>query len=106
MIAVAAALPLLAMSSPASAISRVQTTGKTCAAIGQILSREGAAILRYPSKRTPGITLYDRYVANANSCLQGEITQRATVPTRDTNSCAVLKCYRPDYGNDEIFRRR
>ncbi|EDQ33993.2 hypothetical protein HPDFL43_06050 [Hoeflea phototrophica DFL-43] len=105
-IALFSVVATVALAGPASAISRIQTTGQSCAAIKQVLANEGAAILRYPSKRTPGITLYDRYVANANSCLQGEVTQRATVPAKDTNSCAVLRCFRPDYDDNEFFRRR
>lgn len=105
-IALFAVAATLTLAGPASAISRIQTTGQSCAAIKQMLANEGAAILRYPSRRTPGITLYDRYVANANSCLQGEVMQRASVPAKDTNSCPVLRCFRPDYDDNEFFRRR
>lgn len=88
----------------AQAISRVETMGRTCGQVKALLENEGAAILRYPSKRNTGMMLYDRYVANRHACLMGEITQRATVPTRDTGSCPVLKCHRPDY--DDEFRIR
>ena len=106
-IAIAATLTLssLLMAGNAQAISRVDTLGKSCAAIKQTLAREGAAILRYPSKRDPSITLYDRYVSNRGACTFGEVTQRATVPARDTASCPVLKCYRPDY-DDNMLRIR
>lgn len=89
---------------PAQAISRVETTGRTCGQVKALLDNEGAAILRYPSKRNKGMVLYDRYVANRHSCVMGEVTQRATVPTSDTGACPVLKCYRPDY--DDEFRIR
>lgn len=89
---------------PAQAISRVETMGRTCGQVKALLQNEGAAILRYPSKRNTGIVLYDRYVANRHSCVMGEITERASVPTSDTGSCPVLKCYRPDYDDD--FRIR
>lgn len=99
------ALSTLLMAGDASAIMRIETRSQSCAAIKQALNREGAAILRYKSKNNTGITLYDRYVSNRASCTFGEVTQRATVPARDTPSCPVLKCYRPDY-EDDLLRIR
>ena len=89
--------------SQAQAISRVNTTNKSCQAVRDQVAREGAVILRHPAKRTRGITLYDRYVANARYCTFDEITQRAYVPTRDNANCPVLKCVRPDPQDDFLL---
>jgi hypothetical protein len=93
------------LASPALAISRVETTGKSCAQVKSIVQSQGAAILRYHSKRS-GQILYDRYVRNRHSCVLGEITKRATVPTADAAHCPVLKCYRPDRDRRMKFFRR
>lgn len=89
--------------SQAHAISRVNTTTKSCQAIQDQVSREGAVILRYPAKRTPGMTLYDRYVASARYCSFDEVTERTYVPARDAASCPVLKCVRPDPEDDFLL---
>ena len=53
---------------------------------------EGAVILRYPSTRVQGMTLYDRYVTRSAMCAPHEYAERAYVPTRDTDRCPVLNC--------------
>ena len=93
------------LATPALAISRVNTANASCASVKGVLQREGAAILRYPSSRSNKI-LYDRYVSNRHSCILGEITKRATVPTADTAHCPVLKCYRTDRDRRSKFLRR
>jgi len=51
-----------------------------------------------------GANTYDRYVANGSFCIPGQITQRATVPTKDTSDCPIgftcidrLRVYGSDY---------
>jgi hypothetical protein len=79
----------------AQAISRYTSTGMSCAAVQDAISREGAAILRYPGRT--GITLYDRYVASGRLCASGEFAKASTVPTSDLNNCPVRHCERrPD----------
>ncbi|BCH59995.1 hypothetical protein RvVAR0630_26190 [Agrobacterium vitis] len=78
--------------SSALAIERYNSTTLACENVRQILRDQGAAVLRYPSKRVPGMALYDRYVRNTNSCSPGEYAERATVPTRDNPACPVLNC--------------
>lgn len=78
--------------SPASAISRYNTTGMSCASVQDAISREGAAILRYPSTRVRNMTLYDRYVRSATQCDIGEYAARSSVPTRDAQNCPVYRC--------------
>lgn len=93
------------LASPALAISRVNTTNQSCAAVKGIVQSQGAAILRYPSRRNPDHMLYDRYVRSRHYCLLGEVTKRDTVPTADTAHCPVFKCYRPDRDRRMKFLR-
>jgi hypothetical protein len=78
--------------SPAAAISRYNSQSLTCAQARQHVIDEGAVILRYPSKRVPGMTLYDRYVTRTAQCSSNEYAERAYVPTRDEPRCPVLAC--------------
>nr|HMQ58374.1 hypothetical protein [Rhizobiaceae bacterium] len=58
---------------------------------------EGAAILRYRSKRDPSLPLYDRYVANSAYCSFGEYAAPAIVPSADQKSCRLRKCERIEF---------
>lgn len=95
----AAALLLAAL--PAQAAPRVQTMSKSCASIQSTLIQNGAAILRYPSKRNPSLTLYDRYVGDSRYCPNDEIGKWASVPAKDTKNCRVIACERLD--SDDLF---
>lgn len=77
---------------PALAISRYNSTALTCDQVRQRVINEGAVILRYPSTRVKGMTLYDRYVTRNAQCDPHEYAERAYVPTRDTARCPVLNC--------------
>jgi len=90
-------------STPASAISRYQTSAMECSQVRAVLRQEGAAILRWTSQRNRGLPLYGRYVSDGRFCEFGEIATFASVPTRDDRSCQVRKCIRPD--NERPFRR-
>lgn len=78
--------------SDASAVSRYQTMRMACSDVQAVLQDEGAAILRWQSKRNPGLPLYGRYVSDSRFCNSGEVTEYATVPTADKRACAVRKC--------------
>ncbi len=94
---------LLSLSAlPAHAISRYQSTSMTCDAIRAAVSREGAAILRYESKRVKGLPLYGRYVRDRGQCRMDEYAKRQFVPARDTDRCPVLACEHIEY---DILRR-
>lgn len=101
-------LAALATATPALAISRHNTPGMACETIRDTLRREGAAILRYPSPRKPGLTLYDRYVRSEALCAMDEYAERAYVPARDNARCPVLQCERlpdPDSRPRMMMRR-
>lgn len=79
-------------SSNAMAINRYNVTTMPCENVRQILRDQGAAILRYPSTKVSGMTLYDRYVRSSQACDYDEYAERATVPTKDNLKCPVLNC--------------
>lgn len=89
-------LALIAVSmlvaSPALAISRYNSPSMTCEAARAAVLSQRAVILRYPSKRVSGMTLYDRYVRDNNQCDPHQYAGRAYVPTRDNPRCPVLSC--------------
>lgn len=97
-LAVAAGLALL--STEADAISRYNSKSMSCAAIKAKIQAEGAVILRWPSTQNPGNTLFGRFVANKNYCSFGELLVRTTVPSADRKSCAVYKCTRHSWMED------
>lgn len=103
-LAIAASLVIgtsLMMVFPATAISRVETTKTDCAAIRGVLVREGAAILRYTSKK--GLPIYDRYVSSSLSCPSFEVGVWASVPARDTKACRVIACRADTHDSDDGF---
>lgn len=85
----------------AQAISRYQTTRMSCAEVQSVVNREGAVILRWQSRNTPGLPLYGRYVSDRRFCESGEVTDFESVPTADDPGCTVKQCIRPD--NDMRF---
>lgn len=91
-ILLAACLTLVA--AQAQAISRYDPTRMSCGKVQATIARQGAVILRYQSKRVPGLPLYDRYVQNQRFCSMGEVRTRAYVPSADTKSCPVYNCKR------------
>lgn len=89
---IALAICLLAVSMPAQAINRYDTSALTCQRIKEILQSEGSAVLRYPSPRNAQLTLYDVYVMNPVFCQSGEYAKAATVPSSDNKRCRVRQC--------------
>ncbi|RFC67626.1 hypothetical protein DY251_11180 [Mesorhizobium denitrificans] len=83
----------------ANAISRYQTMRMSCAQVQATVNREGAVILRWQSRNTPGLPLYGRYVSDRRFCKLGEVTSFESVPTADNPSCTVKQCVQPDYDN-------
>lgn len=99
---IAIALPiLLAAVADASAISRYDIGGMSCAKVQGIIQSQSAAILRYRSPRNPSLTLYDRYVKDGRYCQSSEVATRTGVPTADSNYCPLRKCI-----ENEIFDLR
>ncbi|MBB4569355.1 hypothetical protein [Rhizobium leucaenae] len=82
---------------PASAISRVNSTSHTCAALRQIIDSRGAIILTHPGSRQSG-TLYDRYVRDSSYCDPSTVATDDWVPAKD-RSCRLYNCqtYEPPF---------
>lgn len=103
-IILAAALSLTAIL-PAHAIKRYTITNMACEKVQSLVRNDGAAILRYPSKKVAGMTLYDRYVRDSNFCaFPHEYAERAWVPAKDDKTCAVRVC--KPHIEDEFRRLR
>lgn len=85
-------LTLMLASTSAFAISRYNSLNYSCAHIKSIIADEGAVILRYPSTRVPGLTLYDRYVKHAGYCYGPDVKNRTYVPSADMEKCRVYNC--------------
>lgn len=97
----AGAVAAAGISGPAAAISRYNSTALSCGKIHGILASQGAAILRYPSKRNPSLTLYDRYVRSEMQCGSHEILEPVTIPSA-SGQCQVLHCIQAPDNCDEI----
>ncbi len=75
----------------ASAIERRPAASLTCGMARDIVDRDGAVILRYPSERIAGLTLYDRYVRNEHQCDTNQTVPK-TIQTADENTCELSIC--------------
>lgn len=101
-----AALGLMVASSEALAIERYNSGRMSCARVRATIDADGAAIVRYASKRTPGLQLYGRYVRNGGFCTAGEFAERVYIPASDTRSCPVRECKRIEYDDFPFILRR
>lgn len=90
------ALCMMLIAVEAQAISRYNSTSMSCAEVKATVDSDGAAILRYRSKRDPSLQLYGRYVRNRLFCNSDEIAETKYVPAADTNSCPVRECIQID----------
>lgn len=75
---------------PAVAIDRITTAGRSCAQIQSIIHSKRAVILQYGTG--PGGTLYDRAVADSVQCTGFGAGYRTTVVAGDTRTCPVTFC--------------
>lgn len=89
---IATTLTLAISASAAHAISRHNSTSLTCDRIHAIIEAEGAAIMRYKSRKNPGLTLYDRYVSNGSFCDTEKYPITVGIPAADTQQCIVYRC--------------
>lgn len=77
---------------PALAINRYNALSYTCPQAQALILRERAVILRYPAERVRNMTLYDRFVADRDSCDIGFYAYRTYIPTKGDQSCPVYIC--------------
>lgn len=104
MIKLAVGFLLLALPAEAIATSKYAAGHFSCSQIRDIISREGAAIFRFPSPRKPQLTLYDRYVRNSMFCASHQVLQKVYIPASDDAKCPVSHCISApdDCGTDNI----
>ncbi len=81
---------LLAIATPAGAISRISSIGHTCADLRGIIGQRGAVLVTHPGTRSSG-TLYDRYVSDSGYCSPGYVAAEDWVPAKDRD-CRLSNC--------------
>jgi hypothetical protein len=79
-------------SSLALAVERRHASATTCETVQDIVQRDGEIILRYPSRRVAGMTLFDRYVTNSSYCDDEFEAVSRVVDTADDGYCQMLAC--------------
>jgi hypothetical protein len=78
---------------PARAISRYNAATMTCAEVQSRIQAEGAVVMHFRSSTNPSMQRFGRFVAGGGSCKAGTTAAfSASIPTADTNSCAVKEC--------------
>lgn len=97
-----AALMLLPTSSLADPV-RVNALQHSCESLQRIVEENGAAIIRYPSRNKPGLTLYDRYISSVSSCGNRQMAETMSIPAADTKACRVRHCVPADCDPGEPF---
>src|SRR5262245_37481299 len=93
MVTASAAAILLAGVVVAQAQAQANSTRMSCAAARQLVTRQGAIVLRTSA------TTYNRYVSSRAPCMMTEITEPAFVPTADDRQCFVGYTCREPLGN-------
>jgi hypothetical protein len=99
LLAVLLILPTSTLANPV----RVNALQHSCESLQRIVEENGAAIIRYPSRNKPGLTLYDRYISRANSCDNRQMAQTMSIPAADTQSCRMLHCVPADCDAGDPF---
>ncbi|PVE23557.1 hypothetical protein DC522_15320 [Microvirga sp. KLBC 81] len=74
---------VISFTTGAFAQSRPQTIGMNCSLAQSLVANRGAVVL------STGQNTFDRYVSSQASCLSGEFTRPAWVPTADTPQCFI-----------------
>lgn len=93
------------LAADAHAISRYTSTSMSCERVKATIRQEGAAIMRYPSARNPGLQLYGRFVANGRYCSWGEAAVSTSIPAADTRACQVKECQTVDFDDPLLLPR-
>jgi hypothetical protein len=76
----------------ALATVRYSSMSMLCEDIRSGIRSEGDAIVRYATKRTPSMELYERFVRDSRYCEYGERVKTTYIPAADTDSCRVFHC--------------
>ncbi len=92
------AMALLLAAAPASAVSRYDTQRMSCTSIKAALKKDSPAILRFQSKQTPSVPIYNLYVGSGQDCTGVTIPRASSVPASD-GPCQVLRCVAPPHSS-------
>ena len=92
-IAAALAATTLLLIVDAAQAQQANTTRMSCAAAQQLVTRQGAIVLRTSA------TTYNRYVSSRAYCMRTEINEPAFVPAADDRQCFVGYTCREPLGN-------
>lgn len=91
---------------PSSALTeplRVNALQHSCESLHRIVEENGAAIIRYPSRNKPGLTLYDRYISSISSCGNRQMVEIMSIPASDTAGCRMRHCVPADCDAGDPF---
>lgn len=88
---VLAAASLMLLVGSAEAIERYNMASMSCEQIQGALQRDGKAILRSQSKKVPGLTLFNTYVADRGKCGPMQAPTNRRINAAD-GSCLVIQC--------------
>lgn len=98
MLTAAAAMTVLLAAAPAGAVSRYDTQRMSCAKIQAALDRDSPAILRFQSKQSPSVPIYNLYVGSSEDCEALKVARTRSVPAAD-GQCAVMQCVTPPHSS-------
>jgi hypothetical protein len=74
------------------AAEKFAASNATCERVKGLIARDGEVVLRFPSSRVAGMTLYDRYVQNDRRCESNDMTISKFVATADHPRCELSVC--------------
>ena len=89
---------LLAVATPAGAISPISSTVHMCADLRNMIDRQHAVLITRPGTRVSG-TLYDRYVSDSAYCSPGYESAEDWVPAKD-GDCRLFNCQMIEGGSN------
>ncbi|MFI0848269.1 hypothetical protein [Mesorhizobium sp. IMUNJ 23232] len=93
-----AVVSLLVAAAPANAVSRYDTQRMSCVNIQAALDRDSPAILRFQSKQSPGVPIYNLYVGSREDCEALRVPRTRSVPAAD-GPCQVIQCVAPPHSS-------
>jgi hypothetical protein len=77
---------------PAHAVSLYDAATMSCAEAQRQIQAEGAVVLSFRSTPNRSMPRFGRYVDSDRFCRLLHNTKATSIPTADTNSCAVKEC--------------
>jgi hypothetical protein len=85
----------------ATPVTRQNSKEMSCGALQGMINQQGKAVLRWPSKNKPDLTMYNMYVADSTHCVGQGVIASTTVSTSDDPKCKVNYCA-PNTGKGSV----